>query len=515
MPEITLAGTPGNNGYYKSQVIATITPKEGTKKIVYEITGANATVNPIEQETENSITVNLTKEGISTITVYTLDEAGNSSEQAKKENVGIDWTKPAAPTFTSTTQESTVGYYNTDLTATINAGVDGGENPSGAYEIKYSVSGVQTQPEKNYTSTSETYNINTNGITTITAYTIDKAGNESEGALIKNINLDKQRPAVPTITYGTVTVGEINLTARSSDTNSTGIVSYKFEYKEGTSGAWTVPSDGVKTVDNAESCDYKLSGLKSGTSYYFKVTVTDKAGNTNVNDGTSTIATLVQKATSIQLSASTLNVNVGFPSQLTATVLPENTTNKTIKWTITNTAIATVNNGTVTGQKQGDTVLTATVDDGSNVSATCTIKSLYKVETFSSGPNTSSTLRNPTSSSSPTTLVISSGSQASSVGVRIYKTVKPGDHLYATYGYTRDRLNWYFDNYFREKNGNQCGRSSYYQGKYTGTDGYIGGDITQNADYFEFYIVRSPAPSSGYYLTLNLYTVTVNNEKVL
>lgn len=64
-------------------------------------------------------------------------------------------------------------------------------------------------------------------------------------------------------------------------------------------------------------------------------------------------------------------VATGSTTPLTATVAPENATNKTVTWTSGNEAIATVSvGGVVTGVGVGTTTITATAQDGSGVTGT-------------------------------------------------------------------------------------------------------------------------------------------------
>lgn len=59
---------------------------------------------------------------------------------------------------------------------------------------------------------------------------------------------------------------------------------------------------------------------------------------------------------------------------ITATISPENATNKEVEWTSSSDAIATVSNtGEITGIKNGEVTITANAKDGSGVTATCTI----------------------------------------------------------------------------------------------------------------------------------------------
>ena len=74
--------------------------------------------------------------------------------------------------------------------------------------------------------------------------------------------------------------------------------------------------------------------------------------------------------TSVSLSETTLTLEVGKTATLTATVKPDNATDKTVSWVSSNTEIAKVLNGTVTAIAPGAATITATAG---NKSATCTV----------------------------------------------------------------------------------------------------------------------------------------------
>lgn len=67
-------------------------------------------------------------------------------------------------------------------------------------------------------------------------------------------------------------------------------------------------------------------------------------------------------------------VNVGGTVTLTATVSPDNASDKTVSWSSNKEATATVDaNGLVTAVAAGTAIITATANDGSGVKATCTV----------------------------------------------------------------------------------------------------------------------------------------------
>lgn len=79
-------------------------------------------------------------------------------------------------------------------------------------------------------------------------------------------------------------------------------------------------------------------------------------------------------ATSIGLNVTTAGLNEGATLQLTATVLPEDATDKSVSWTSSDESVATVDdNGLVTMQGDGTATITATTTDGSDLSTTSTV----------------------------------------------------------------------------------------------------------------------------------------------
>ena len=75
---------------------------------------------------------------------------------------------------------------------------------------------------------------------------------------------------------------------------------------------------------------------------------------------------------SVYLNKSVLELNIGDNTTLTATLTPENATNKNITWKSSNTSVVTVENGTITAKSVGNATITATTEDGGKT-ATCSI----------------------------------------------------------------------------------------------------------------------------------------------
>ena len=63
-------------------------------------------------------------------------------------------------------------------------------------------------------------------------------------------------------------------------------------------------------------------------------------------------------------------MDTGTSTRLTVQVLPENATNQTVNWSSSNTAVASVYNGTVTAKAPGTAIITVSCG---GFSASCTI----------------------------------------------------------------------------------------------------------------------------------------------
>ena len=81
-----------------------------------------------------------------------------------------------------------------------------------------------------------------------------------------------------------------------------------------------------------------------------------------------------QLATSISLNKTSATLYMGNTLQLTATVLPNTTTDKSVSWSSNNTAVAIVSSdGLVTPKSTGTATITVRTEDGSNLTAQCVV----------------------------------------------------------------------------------------------------------------------------------------------
>ena len=85
-----------------------------------------------------------------------------------------------------------------------------------------------------------------------------------------------------------------------------------------------------------------------------------------------TVVAATVPVTGVSLNKSALELVIGNGELLTATVAPTNATNKTVTWTTSNAAVATVSAGYVTAVAAGSATITVTTTDG-NFTATCEV----------------------------------------------------------------------------------------------------------------------------------------------
>ena len=127
---------------------------------------------------------------------------------------------------------------------------------------------------------------------------------------------------------------------------------------------WKSGNPGVAAVNN----NGKVTAAAKGTAVI-------KAA---ANDGSGVFAeckiTVRQPVTSLTLNKTSLTVKKGATSTLSATAGPSDANNKTVKWTTSDSSVATVSSaGEVKGVKRGTATITATAADGSGKKATCSV----------------------------------------------------------------------------------------------------------------------------------------------
>ena len=134
----------------------------------------------------------------------------------------------------------------------------------------------------------------------------------------------------------------------------------------------------IKTItwSTSNSAVAKVAG---GTITAVKVgsaTITAKTHNGKSASVAVTVTAKAIAATGVTISPTSASINVGSSKTFTATVTPSNATTKTITWSSSNSAVATVSGGKVTGKKAGTAKITAKTANGKTATATITVKNI-------------------------------------------------------------------------------------------------------------------------------------------
>ena len=123
---------------------------------------------------------------------------------------------------------------------------------------------------------------------------------------------------------------------------------------------WTSSDESIATVTNGT-----VKGISPGTAV---IIATTEDGDFKKYCAVTVLDSNVS-VTGITLSSSTLNIVEGGSETLTATVSPNNASNKNVIWESNDETVATVNNGEVTGVAPGTAVIVATTEDGGKIAA--------------------------------------------------------------------------------------------------------------------------------------------------
>ena len=126
---------------------------------------------------------------------------------------------------------------------------------------------------------------------------------------------------------------------------------------------WSSSNNSVASVSSG-----KVTALKAGAA---TITVKTEDGSKTATCEVN-VKAKVYPVESVSLDKTSYEMTEGDEFTLTATVKPDNATNKNITWSSSNTSVASVSNGKVTALKAGTTTITVKTEDGSKT-ATCEV----------------------------------------------------------------------------------------------------------------------------------------------
>ena len=194
--------------------------------------------------------------------------------------------------------------------------------------------------------------------------TIVNAGGTLNGEPVGTGKIEN-KPTIDTQpTNATVTEGETaSFTVAANGEN----LSYQWQQRTDSGQNWT-------DISGAKAATYTTVATTtdmSGTQY--RCVVSNSAGSVTSNAATLTVNAAMVSVTGVSLDKITLELFTGNTVTLTATVHPDNATNKDVTWSSDNADVATVDNGTVTAVGAGEATITVTTEDGSKT-ATCVVQ---------------------------------------------------------------------------------------------------------------------------------------------
>ena len=256
-------------------------------------------------------------------------------------------------------------FYNTEQTVTISAPKSGGKPVEIGYLITDEDLTKARCTKRDFTPYTGPLKLNTDGRHIVYAKLTNAEGNVTYLRTTGRIVIDTTAPQINGIEDGktyyvidgeTVTAYPISdVTAIDMNLDSFSVNGKPISISdadETKSVSFSAPYD--------EDCTYKFIATdKAGN-------VTEKTVNVYYNDK-------VISVTGVLLDESSITLDVGGNKTLTATVTPDNATNKKVRWTSDKEAVATVSeDGVVTAVAGGTAVITATTHDGL-FTATCTV----------------------------------------------------------------------------------------------------------------------------------------------
>ena len=184
----------------------------------------------------------------------------------------------------------------------------------------------------------------------------------------------------------------VGMTSPDISSATVSIPNLKYNGKE----QYAVPTVTYKGVTLTEGIDYILTGnFSAKTAGKYQLTVMgigmftgSKTASYSITEETIT-PSAKKKVTSLQLDCTSTEMTVGSSKRLTASIQPSDAADKTVRWSSDNPSVVTVDsNGEMRALKPGWAVISATTNDGTNLTAKCTVSVQPDVNDIPDGPST-------------------------------------------------------------------------------------------------------------------------------
>ena len=185
------------------------------------------------------------------------------------------------------------------------------------------------------------------------------SGNLSDGSTVTTPSISQQ-PTGQTVTEDT----QATFSVTASDAQI-----YQWQQSTDSGSNWA-------NIESATSAKYTTEATTTSMSGYQYRCVVKSASGVSVISQAATLTVQAKPAsvpvTGVKLNTETLELFTGNTATLTATVQPDDATNKNVTWQSDNANVATVQNGTVNAVGAGEATITVTTEDGKKT-ATCTV----------------------------------------------------------------------------------------------------------------------------------------------
>ena len=221
--------------------------------------------------------------------------------------------------------------------------------------------------------TNGTLNVSVSGKGNLKAYVLDTAKTPAPGRVVTNglyltdggaikdiepVSVDIIEPTDITLNSEKVSVLEaetVQVKATVAPSNATD-----------KTVKWSSSDKSIATVSGGN-----ITGVAPGVA---TITATTSNGLTATVEVNVSVNPDIIKPTGVSLSSDALKITEGKTENLTATVAPEEATDKTVTWASSNTSVATVNsNGVVTAVAEGTATITVTTFNGFTATAKVTV----------------------------------------------------------------------------------------------------------------------------------------------